>query len=158
SVEQKLAGEPHSLRYEPGETSDAMFGGNSNWRGPIWAPLNHLLIEALHHLYAYFGADFRIAGVPGSLDVGARQLVERLISLFRRDPSGRRPFFGDQDYFQSDPHWRDALWFFEHFHPESGAGLGASHQNGWTALIARLLHDEGRSIFTPCSPASRGEA
>jgi hypothetical protein len=121
-----------------------MFGGNSNWRGPIWAPLNALLVRALLQMYAFYGDDFRVECPTGSghlmtLFEVAQELTRRLASIFLRDPQGRRPVFGGSKKFQEDPHWRDHLLFYEYFHGDNGAGLGASHQTGWTALIPTLL-------------------
>jgi hypothetical protein len=146
----EIDGKEHTLKYEPGESLSKMFGGNSNWRGPIWAPINQLVAEALHHYHAYFGDTVRVQNSHAlSFEQGALDLVERLIRLFKRGADGRRPFYGENMYLQTDPQWRDYLWFYEHFHGDTGEGLGASHQNGWTALIAKLLQNQGRSIFIP---------
>ena len=118
-----------------------MFGGNSNWRGPVWFPTNLLLIRALLNLYAYHGDTFTIEyptgfGKQATLHDVARDLASRLTAIFLRDPTGRRPVYGGQQTFQTDPHWRDLLQFHEYFHGDNGAGLGASHQTGWTGLVA----------------------
>ena len=136
------------VRYEPGEAESKIKGGNSNWRGPIWFPTCFLLIESLRKLAKAYGNDVRVP-LPQcregsrSLPEMARLIAERMIGLFTRDGSGRRAFFGDNRTFQEDPHWRDHLLFYEYFHGDTGAGLGASHQTGWTALVACLI-DEWR--------------
>ena len=145
---REIAGKEYTLRYEPDESLSRVFGGNSNWRGPVWAPFNQLMAEALHAYHAHFGDQFRIDGSL-SLEDAAHDLVDRLIRLFKRAPDGRRPFFGDIHYFQTDPNWRDYIWFYEHFHPDTGEGLGASHQNGWTALVGKLIHNRGHSVVSP---------
>jgi hypothetical protein len=135
-----------AVRYEPAESSTGMFGGNSNWRGPIWFPMNYLLVMGLRRLYRFFGDVFLVEYPTGSgqqltLDQIADDLSRRLISVFLRDESGRRPVFGGTEVMQTDPHWRDHLLFYEYFHGDNGAGIGASHQTGWTALVASLLDD-----------------
>jgi hypothetical protein len=140
-----LNGENHTLRYEPAESSSGLFGGNSNWRGPIWFPVNYLMIESLQKFYHYYEGDFQISppgGQPMSLHAVAAELSARLERIFLRDAEGRRAVFGGNDYFQADPHWRDHIPFYEYFHGDNGAGLGASHQTGWTALVAKLLQQE----------------
>ena len=130
--------------YLPAESDTGMFGGNSNWRGPIWMPVNVLIIRALVHYYAYYGNEFVVECPTGSgqlmnLYEVAEEIVRRLASIFLRDEEGRRPVHGAAAPFQSDPHWRDHLLFYEYFHGENGAGLGASHQTGWTGVIAELM-------------------
>lgn len=147
-VTLKLKDETYTLRYQPGDADSKLFGGNSNWRGPVWAPLNQLMIEALYDYHLYSSDPLPHAHGMTAKQV-ALDLVEKLVSLFKRNAQGRRPFFGENTYFQTNPHWRDNLWFYEHFHAETGEGLGASHQNGWTALIARLLHDQGKEVYIP---------
>jgi hypothetical protein len=143
-----LGGQEFRVSYVPGDSDSGMFGGNSNWRGPVWMPVNFLLYIALLRLGAYYGDSFQVECPTGSgkmmslLDVG-RELGERLISTFVRDKSGRRPVFGGAEKFQSDPHWRDNLLFYEYFHGDNGAGIGASHQTGWTGLIARVIQGHG---------------
>lgn len=137
-------GHEFRVSYLPGESNTGMFGGNSNWRGPIWMPVNYLLIRALKRFYSYYGEAFQIecptnSGNYMSLLGVARNIMERLISIFTVDEHGRRPVFGDCEVMQSDPHWKDNLLFYEYFHGDTGAGLGASHQTGWTALIARVM-------------------
>jgi hypothetical protein len=122
-----------------------MFGGNSNWRGPIWMPVNVLVIRALLQYYSYYGDDFTIDCPTGSgrqmnLYQVAEEIGRRLTNIFLRDNSGNRPVYGGTRKFQEDPHWRDCLLFYEYFHGDNGAGLGASHQTGWTGAIARILH------------------
>ena len=139
-----------SVDYEPGESTSGLFGGNSNWRGPIWMPVNYLLIEALRRFARYFGDDLTVEHPAGSgsyqslADV-ADDLTERLISIFLDDASGRRPVFGDIERFQSDPALHGMIPFHEYFHGDTGKGLGASHQTGWTGLVADLIARKGRS-------------
>ncbi|NJM07329.1 hypothetical protein HC891_15800 [Candidatus Gracilibacteria bacterium] len=134
----------YRVDYEPAESSSGLFGGNSNWRGPVWMPVNGLLVRALVILYQYYGDDFTVECPTGSgqhmhLGQVAVELVRRLSAIFRRDEHGQRPVFGAIDLFQNDPHWRDYLAFYEYFHGDNGAGIGASHQTGWTGLLARLM-------------------
>jgi hypothetical protein len=143
-----VAGHDHRVHYEPGESSSGLFGGNSNWRGPIWFPVNYLLIESLQKFHHYFGETLRVecparSGQSRSLAEVATLLSQRLSGIFLRDAAGRRAVFGDNETFQVDPHWRDLVPFHEYFHGDSGAGVGASHQTGWTALVAKLLHQSG---------------
>jgi hypothetical protein len=139
-----LAGGDYTLDYEPGESTAGLFGGNSNWRGPIWMPLNYLLIEALQRFDYYLGSDFTVECPTGSgkmmtLWEVAVEISHRLTRLFLRDDSGHRPFNGGQALFDGDPHWRDLVLFHEYFDGDVGRGLGASHQTGWTALAANLI-------------------
>ena len=128
----------------PGDSETGLFGGNSNWRGPIWMPVNFLLIESLQRFHHYYGNDFKVECPTGSgrfltlLEV-ADELSRRLTRLFLRDESGRRPALGENSRVQHDPHFRDLVLFYEYFHGDSGRGIGASHQTGWTGLIAKLL-------------------
>jgi len=136
--------QPFEVRYLPAESDSGMFGGNSNWRGPVWMPVNALIVRALINLYGFYGDDFTVECPTGSgrrmtLFEVAREIVRRLSSTFLRDESGRRPVYGGTATFQDDPHWRDLILFYEYFHGDNGAGLGASHQTGWTGLIAPLL-------------------
>jgi hypothetical protein len=136
----------NEVHYEPAESATQLKGGNSNWRGPIWFPTMFLMIESLRKLSAAYSPDFRIPhAAPGESDVTLREMArafaDRAISLFTRDESGRRPIHGVQPKLQNDPHWRDCLHFFEYFHGDTGAGLGASHQTGWTALVASLINE-----------------
>jgi hypothetical protein len=139
-----IDGSDHSVRYEPGESSTGLFGGNSNWRGPIWLPVNYLLIQSLRRLHDYYGPDLRVECPTGSgrsvdLDETANEISSRILRIFRRNEAGQRPVFGSNSRFQADPYWRDLLPFHEYFHGDSGAGVGASHQTGWTALVACLI-------------------
>ena len=136
---------PYRVEYLPAESDTGMFGGNSNWRGPIWMPVNALILRALLNYYAYYGDDFTIECPTGSgrrltLYQVAEEISRRLVSIFLRDAHGRRPVYGDTRKFQDDPHWRDLILFYEYFHGDNGAGLGASHQTGWTGIIARIMH------------------
>jgi len=142
-------GEEHRVDYEPAESTTGMFGGNSNWRGPIWWPVNYLLIESLQRFNHYYGDQFQVEFPTGSgqmvtLGELATQLSRRMSRLFLRDSqSGRRPVFGGIEQFQTDPHFKDYLLFYEYFHGDNGAGLGASHQTGWTSLVAKVLQQSG---------------
>lgn len=122
-----------------------MFGGNSNWRGPVWIPVNALIVRALLQYYGYYGNNFVVecptrSGNRMNLFEVAREISRRLAALFLRNTAGRRPVYGGTETFQQDPHWRDLILFFEYFHGDNGAGLGASHQTGWTGVVARLMH------------------
>jgi hypothetical protein len=137
------------VEYLPGESDGWMFGGNSNWRGPIWYPVNFLLVEALERYHHFYGDTLLVECPTGSgrkmnLAQVASEISRRLISLFLPDPTGRRPCHGSDPLLTSDPHWRDLLFFHEYFNGDNGQGLGASHQTGWTALITRLLDQRGR--------------
>jgi hypothetical protein len=138
-------GEVHSrMTYLPAESSSGIFGGNSNWRGPIWMPVNFLLVESLRRFHSYYGADYKIECPTGSgqqhnLDEVADHLSRRLLGLFLRDQDGRRPVFNDCAIFQTDPYFRDLILFHEYFDGDTGRGLGASHQTGWTGLVANLI-------------------
>jgi hypothetical protein len=133
-----------TVSYQPAESDSELFGGNSNWRGPIWFPVNYLLIESLQKFHHYYGDDFKIECPTGSgqfmtIDDVAAELSRRLGRLFLRDENGRRAVFGQCEKQQTDPHFRDYVHFFEYFHGDNGRGVGASHQTGWTGLIAKLL-------------------
>jgi hypothetical protein len=126
-----------------------MFGGNSNWRGPVWVPVNALVIRALLHYFAYYGDNFKIECPTGSgrllnLFEVAREIADRLARIFLRDKTGGRPVFGGAEKFQRDPEWRDHLLFYEYFHGDNGAGIGASHQTGWTAIVGGLIEYFGK--------------
>jgi hypothetical protein len=142
-------GDKYRVNYLPAESDTGMFGGNSNWRGPVWMPVNALLIRALLQYYLYYGDNFKIECPTDSgnwmnlFEVG-REIADRLISTFLRDETGRRPVYGGSEKFQSDPHWRDCLLFFEYFHGDNGAGIGASHQTGWTGVVSKLIELFGR--------------
>ncbi|MGB8480404.1 MAG: glucosidase [Acidobacteriaceae bacterium] len=144
-----VEGQEYKVNYLPAESDTGMFGGNSNWRGPIWMPVNALLIRALLSYYLYYGDNFKIECPTGSgklmnLFEVARDIANRLERIFLRDASGRRPVYGGTEKFQTDPHWKDHLLFFEYFHGDNGAGLGASHQTGWTGSIAKMIEIFGR--------------
>ena len=141
-------GQPHTISYQPAESKSGLFGGNSNWRGPIWFPINYLLIESLQKYNHYYGDALKVECPTGSgrlMNLGevAAELSRRLITLFLRKGNGHRPLHGRQQRFQDDPHWRDYLLFYEYFHGDNGAGLGASHQTGWTGLVAKLIQQSG---------------
>jgi len=142
----ELDGQPHSVQYEPAESATGLFGGNSNWRGPIWFPVNYLMIQALRRFHEYYGESFLIECPTGSgqhmnLKDVAEEISRRLINTFRRDDRGLRPVLGACEKFQSDPHWRDYIPFHEYFHGDTGAGVGASHQTGWTGLVAKMIDE-----------------
>jgi hypothetical protein len=139
-----LEGKEYRLDYEPGESTIDLFGGNSNWRGPIWMPVNFLIISALREYHKYYGDTFQVECPTGSghmknLGQVAEELSHRLARIFLRDGEGRRPVFGDCRLFAADPCWRDLIPFHEYFHGDNGRGCGASHQTGWTGLIAQIL-------------------
>ena len=141
----RLKGQEFRVSYLPAESDTGMFGGNSNWRGPIWMPVNALIIRALLQYYAYYGDNFSVecptaSGHQMTLYQVAEENAHRLTNIFLRDNDGRRPVYGGSRKFQEDPHWRDLLSFYEYFHGDNGAGLGASHQTGWTGVIARMMH------------------
>jgi hypothetical protein len=143
-----VSGTEYRVDYMPAESNNRMFGGNSNWRGPVWFPMNFILIQGLVNLYAYYGDEFTVECPSGSgqqmtLWQVSQELSRRLASIFLRDPQGHRPVYGGLKKFQTDPHWGDYILFYEYFHGDNGAGLGASHQTGWTGLVARLLQIYG---------------
>ncbi|QLA16829.1 MGH1-like glycoside hydrolase domain-containing protein [Desulfolutivibrio sulfoxidireducens] len=160
----RVQDQEHRVGYVPGDSDSGMFGGNSNWRGPVWMPVNQLIIRALLQYYRYYGDGFQIecptgSGVMMNLFEVSREIASRLTRIFLRDESGRRPVFGDSAMFQEDPYWRDNILFYEFFHGDDGRGLGASHQTGWTGLVAKLiqlygnvdaarvLESDGRVVF-----------
>ena len=137
-------GQEYRVDYLPAESNTGMFGGNSNWRGPVWMPVNALIIRALLNFYLYYGDNFKIECPTGSgklmnLFEVSKEIADRLTRIFTRDEHGRRPVYGGTEKFQTDPHWRDHILFYEYFHGDNGAGLGASHQTGWTGLVAKLI-------------------
>jgi hypothetical protein len=139
-----LEGREYRVDYLPAESNTGMFGGNSNWRGPIWMPVNGLIIRGLLLMYPFYGPDFKVECPTGSgkymtLFEVAKEIARRLSSMFLRDASGNRPVYGGTKKFQEDPYWKDYILFYEYFHGDNGAGLGASHQTGWTGFIARVL-------------------
>jgi hypothetical protein len=143
-------GNRHEVRYEPGESSCGMFGGKSNWRGPIWFPVNYLLIESLQKFHHYLGDDFKVECPTGSgnwmtlWDVAA-ELSRRLTRMFLRNDAGVRPANAANSLYSDDAHWRDLVLFYEYFHGDDGRGVGASHQTGWTGLVAKLLQQSGEA-------------
>jgi hypothetical protein len=139
-----IEGQEFRVDYLPAESNNGMFGGNSNWRGPVWMPINALIIRALQQFYFYYGDNFKVECPTGSgkmmnLFEVSKELANRLTSIFTRDKQGKRPVYGGSKKFQTDPHWRDLILFYEYFHADNGAGLGASHQTGWTGLVAKLI-------------------
>jgi hypothetical protein len=139
-----VGSQEYRVSYLPGESDSGMFGGNSNWRGPIWLPVNALIIRALLNFYLYYGDGFKIECPTGSgrmmnLFEVAKEIAERLTRIFLREDGGRRPVYGGTKKFQEDPYWRDLVLFYEYFHGDDGAGLGASHQTGWTGVVAKLI-------------------
>jgi hypothetical protein len=141
-------GNEHRVDYEPAESSTGLFGGNSNWRGPVWFPVNYLLVESLQKFDYFYGAAFQVEYPTRSgrrlplWDVAA-EISRRLTRIFLRGADGRRPVYGGTETFQTDPHWRDLILFHEYFHGDDGAGIGASHQTGWTGLVTKLLQQSG---------------
>jgi hypothetical protein len=163
-----MDGEEYQVRYLPAESDTGMFGGNSNWRGPVWFPINIMLIRALLQLYVYFGDEFTVecpvgSGKQCSLYEVAEEIASRLTATFLRDPSGHRPVHGGQPLLQNDPHWRDLILFYEYFHGDNGAGIGASHQTGWSGLVGvlpllfRNLTAETLRDEAPMVPAQRAD-
>jgi hypothetical protein len=154
-------GQEYRVGYLPAESDTGMFGGNSNWRGPIWMPMNALIIRALLQYFCYYGDNFKIECPTGSgklmnLYEVAKEIANRLVQIFLEDKNGRRPVFGGSEKFQNDPHWHDNLLFYEYFHGDNGAGIGASHQTGWTGLVANLiqLFDKPASAFLEAGAAA----
>ena len=157
AVEMVRTGDPVTLHvngtlsqvsYEPAESRSRDFGGNSNWRGPVWFPVNYLIIESLQKFHYYLGDDYKVEYPTGSGRVitlweVAAELSRRLTRIFLRGSDERRPVFGAAEKFQQDPHWRDLVLFYEYFHGDNGAGVGASHQTGWTGLVAKLIQQSG---------------
>ena len=140
-----LQGTVSRVDYEPGEGTTRLFGGNSNWRGPIWMPVNYLIVVALQRYQTFYGDDFELECPTGSgtkMKLGeiGHEIARRLTRLFLRDAQGRRAIYADCEKMQRDPHFRDLILFYEHFHGDTGRGLGAAHQTGWTGLVALLLH------------------
>src|SRR4029453_14741897 len=171
----RVGGQEFRVSYVPAESDSGMFGGNSNWRGPIWMPVNALIIRALLQYYLYYGDTFTIECPTGSgrmmtLYQVAEELGRRFTSILLKDEQGKRPIYGGARIFQEDPHWRDFLLFYEYFHGDNGAGLGASHQTGWTGVIARAMHlfatstaeqvlELGKAAgITEVEPARRGQS
>ena len=155
----QVDGHTYRVDYEPAESSTGLFGGNSNWRGPIWMPVNILLVQSLRKLYSFYGDDFKIECPTGSgqlmnlWEVG-NDISRRLASIFLRDQNGRRPVYGQTATFQNDPHWRDLILFYEYFHGDLGAGIGASHQTGWTGLVAWSI--KSMAVLDPADVLKKG--
>lgn len=146
-----VGGETFRVDYCPGESDTGMFGGNSNWRGPIWMPVNYLIVESLRHFHRYYGDGFQVECPTGSgklltLAEVATEISRRLSAIFLKDEAGERPVFKGIDRYRDDPHWRDLVLFHEYFHGDTGFGLGASHQTGWTGLVSKLLHEQGQPL------------
>jgi hypothetical protein len=142
-------GSQFRVNYEPAESSSGLFGGNSNWRGPVWFPVNYLLIESLQQFHHYLGDDFKVECPTGSgnwlnLWEVASQISQRLMGIFLEDSQGNRPVYGATETLQKDPHWRNLVLFYEYFHGDNGAGIGASHQTGWTGLVAKLIQQHAK--------------
>lgn len=140
-------GQHYFISYEPAESLSGMFGGNSNWRGPVWFPMNFLLIESLQKYYQYLGDDFKVECPTGSgnylnLEEVAQEISKRLVAIFAKDADNQRPVYGGIEKFQTDPYWQDLILFHEYFHGDEGAGLGANHQTGWTGLVAKLIQQQ----------------
>jgi len=147
-----IGGQEYKVQYLPAESNTGMFGGNSNWRGPVWMPVNALIIRSLLNLYQFYGDEFKVecparSGNYLTLFEVAKEIAGRLASIFERDENGRRPVYGGTRKFQEDPYWKDYVLFYEYFHGDNGAGLGASHQTGWTGVIARSI-----DLFARLSP------
>jgi hypothetical protein len=156
-------GVEHRVDYQPAESKTSLFGGNSNWRGPIWFPMNFLLVESLQKFHHYFGDEFKVEFPTGSgqmfslADVAA-EISRRLSRIFLRGEDGRRPVAGSLEIFQSDPHWNDLVLFHEYFHGDNGSGVGANHQTGWTGLVAKLLTQSGEAREKKTESRSRSAA
>ncbi len=147
----RVNGNEHRVDYEPAESSTGLFGGNSNWRGPVWFPINFLLIEALQKFHHFYGESVTVelptgSGQQASLWQAAAEISRRLTRIFLRSSDGQRPVYGGLEKFQKDPHWRDLVYFHEYFHGDNGAGIGASHQTGWTGLVAKLIEQSGEGM------------
>jgi hypothetical protein len=143
-----VMGREHRVDYEPAESGTGLFGGNSNWRGPVWFPVNYLLIESLQKFHYYLGDQYKVeyptgSGSQATLWHVAAELSRRLTHIFLRNAEGKRPVFGDTPRFRDDPHWRNHVLFYEYFHGDNGTGIGASHQTGWTGLVAKLIQQSG---------------
>jgi hypothetical protein len=140
----EAGGQTYTVSYAPGESETLLFGGNSNWRGPIWFPTNYLIIEALERYDRYYGGSLKVefptgSGQSATLGQVAQDLARRLVSIFLPDAGGYRPCHGQESAYAENPHWRDLILFYEYFHGDDGRGVGASHQTGWTALVVKLM-------------------
>jgi hypothetical protein len=152
-----IGGQEYRVDYEPAESRTGMFGGNSNWRGPVWLPMNMVIVRGLRQLHAYYGDNLKVECPTGSgtlmnLFEVSDEIARRLTATFLRDERGRRPVFGGTEPFQRDPHWRDLVLFYEYFHGDNGAGLGASHQTGWTGLVTVLFVQQAGGMPLPPNP------
>jgi hypothetical protein len=155
----EIDGQRRTVPYDPGESTTGLFGGNSNWRGPVWFPVNYLLTEALERYHHFYGDDFKVECPVGSgtyltLREVSRELNRRLCSLFLPDDQGHAPWMGDNRMYSEDPNWKGIYCFNEYFHGDTGRGCGADHQTGWTALVARCMQDLAASRFTAAQPLS----
>ena len=145
-----------SVPYQPGESNSGLFGGNSNWRGPIWFPVNFLIVESLQKFHHYYGDDFKVecpssSGHYLTIDEVAQELTCRLLGLFLKNEQGVRPVFGHYGRFQNDPNFENYLHFYEYIHGDTGRGVGASHQTGWTGLVAKLIHSRATPALGFCT-------
>jgi hypothetical protein len=152
-----VGGTEYRVDYEPAESTSGLFGGNSNWRGPVWFPMNYLIIESLQKYHFFYGDNFKLECPTGSgtlltLAEVAMFLSNRLSRIFLKGEDGRRPVYQRMEKFQNDPHWKDLLLFFEYFHGDNGSGVGASHQTGWTGLVAKLLQQSDTSYQSATAP------
>jgi hypothetical protein len=159
----EVNGNTHRVDYDPAESSTGLFGGNSNWRGPVWFPLNYLLLEALERFHHFYGPDLKVECPVGSgrmlnLQEVARELGGRLASIFLAGADGRRPCHGQDPRYATDPHWKDLVLFHEYFHGDTGRGVGASHQTGWTALVVRCIEDLARHRVPGAAARARAPA
>jgi hypothetical protein len=159
----RVGSQEYRVDYEPGESTTGLFGGNSNWRGPVWFPVNFLLVESLQKFHHYLGDDFKVECPTGSgqtmtLWEVAAELSRRMTRIFLKDGDGRRPVHGANDLYANDPHWQDLALFYEYFHGDTGAGLGASHQTGWTGLVAKLLQQSGDRVELDAEEAAGAAA
>ncbi|MGH7535787.1 MAG: MGH1-like glycoside hydrolase domain-containing protein, partial [Gemmatimonadales bacterium] len=153
-----VMGMPYRVDYVPAEGNTGLFGGNSNWRGPIWFPVNFLVLEALERYHHFYGEEFQVECPVGSgrmldLQQVALELEGRLARLFLADDQGRRPCHGEDHRYAADPHWKDLVLFHEYFHGDTGRGVGASHQTGWTALVVRCIEDLARRRSAQSAPS-----
>jgi hypothetical protein len=144
-----VEGQEFRVDYLPAESDTGMFGGNSNWRGPVWMPINIMLVRALQQYYLYYGDKFQVECPTGSgnmmnLFEVSKEISNRLISTYTRGANGKRPVYGGTEKFQNDPNWRDLILFYEYYHGDNGAGLGASHQTGWSGVVAKLIQIFGQ--------------
>jgi hypothetical protein len=156
-------GNEYRVAYEPAESSTGLFGGNSNWRGPVWFPVNYLIVESLQKFHHYFQEGLQVEFPTGSgkqktLWNVAAEVSRRLTRPFLRGADGRRPVFGGIEKFQTDPHWREYVLFHEYFHGDNGAGIGASHQTGWTGLVAKLIEQSGHGLANESQEEKQNES